>query len=61
MNEAFKNAANDTADVVLNGTTLPKTGVQTGLIAGSGVLLALAGVAVFLLSRRSRFKAPESG
>lgn len=52
---ADKNPANDTADVVVNAA-LPKTGVQTGLLAGTGVLLALAGVATFILGRRRRFK-----
>jgi LPXTG-motif cell wall-anchored protein len=52
---ADRNAANDTADVVLNAA-LPKTGVQTGLLAGTGVLLALAGVVAFILGRRRRFK-----
>lgn len=47
-----KNPSNDTASVVLNPPQLPTTGVQTGLIAGSGVLLALAGLAAFVLGRR---------
>lgn len=49
-----KNPANDTAAVVLNGPSLPTTGVQTGLIAGAGVLLALLGVAAFVFGRRRR-------
>ncbi len=49
-----KDPANDTAAVVLNGASLPTTGIQTGLIAGAGALLALAGVAVFVLGRRRR-------
>ncbi|HEX6682462.1 MAG TPA: LPXTG cell wall anchor domain-containing protein [Candidatus Limnocylindrales bacterium] len=56
-----KNPANDTADVVLNtpAPALPTTGVQTGLIAGVGVLLALAGVAAFVLGRRRRVDVVE--
>lgn len=49
-----KNPGNDTASVVLNGPSLPKTGVQTGLIAGIGALLAFAGIAFLVLGRRRR-------
>jgi LPXTG-motif cell wall-anchored protein len=52
-----KNPANDTATVVLNSASLPVTGVQTGLIAGVGALLALMGAAVLVFGRRRRFKA----
>lgn len=50
-----KNPANDTANVVLN-PALPTTGVQTGLLAGIGALLALAGIAAFVLGRHRTFR-----
>ncbi|HEX6682463.1 MAG TPA: hypothetical protein VF062_06685 [Candidatus Limnocylindrales bacterium] len=51
-----KNPANNTANIVLNAPALPTTGVQTGLIAGAGVLLALVGAAAFVLGRRRTLK-----
>jgi len=54
------NPANNAANVVLNAA-LPTTGVQTGLLAGTGVLLALSGVAAFLLGRRRRFRVTDPG
>ncbi|MEU8295991.1 LPXTG cell wall anchor domain-containing protein [Micromonospora sp. NPDC048909] len=65
------NPANDTAEILVNGTTggqgggengaaddgegsLPITGTSTGLIAGLGGLLLVAGLVGFLLARRRR-------
>jgi hypothetical protein len=54
-----KDSSNDTANVVLN-PALPTTGVQTGLIAGSGALLAVAGLVFFVVGRRRKFKATDA-
>ncbi|HEX6682461.1 MAG TPA: hypothetical protein VF062_06675 [Candidatus Limnocylindrales bacterium] len=60
------NPANNTAEVVLNGpppstppAALPTTGVQVGLVAGAGVLLAVIGVGAFVLGRRRRVDVGE--
>lgn len=55
------NAANDTANVVINGTgggggggPLPVTGTQTALIATGGTAILAAGAVLFVLARRRR-------
>ncbi|HEX8627850.1 MAG TPA: LPXTG cell wall anchor domain-containing protein [Catenuloplanes sp.] len=58
--ETDRNKGNDAAKIVVNpgaggtGGGLPVTGATTGLLAGSGALLLLAGVAGFVLARRRR-------
>ncbi|MDQ7909673.1 LPXTG cell wall anchor domain-containing protein [Phytohabitans sp. ZYX-F-186] len=51
--------SNDVAKILVNGTGgggggLPVTGASTGLVAGAGALLLLAGAAGFVIARRRR-------
>ncbi|WP_117212679.1 hypothetical protein [Allorhizocola rhizosphaerae] len=55
------NESNNNADIALNASvSLPVTGVQVGLLVGTGTLLLVAGIALFVLARRRRFNLSAS-